>query len=697
MAQAGATRAFGAPTVRLALALGVALTIAVLAWRATIDQPAFVIAPEAGAQISAAGRALTLEALDLTPEPSELATYEALDRFYTRQDQLDAIQTTPGARLSPADGGPPAPARPRTPGDTPLLFWIQIVVGVGAVTISGWIWALRPRDLASRLFVFSGLSTLAFTASAAVYSTRALALPSAEIKALSLVNMIGASAFGVAMIGLFLVYPRRLPAWRPLMTASALVFGLWTLLAALRWLPSPQLGGGLCTLVEMVFIVVAIAAQHRATRALPRERAALTWLGLSVMIGAGAFILLSAAPSVLGLNLPMAQGYAFLFFLIIYLGLAAGLRRYRLLNVGQWGARAMFYTLGAVLVLGLDGVMALALNIDRAPAFGLAVLGVSLAYLPLRDQLWRWTTRRRPVQTHDLLGAALDVAFATDAQRAERWISLLRRFFDPLTIEPADVDIQTVRADDEGLILYLPAVAGAGALKIAYPAGGRALFRPDDLKLAEQLIDLTRRAEQSRQAYDRGVAEERRRIAQDLHDDVGARLLTAMSRADEAIKPTLQAAISDVRTIVSGITGEHAPLDRLIADLRHETQGRLDAAGIALDWPLSDATQGRLLDWRQHRALGSCMREAISNTIRHAGARRLTVTVGTQGEMLGIALADDGVGAAASALAGNTGGFGLRSLSRRMAEIGGRFEIAAGPDGTTVRLTAPLRLGDPLQ
>ncbi|MDB5451889.1 MAG: hypothetical protein JWO33_467, partial [Caulobacteraceae bacterium] len=503
-----------------------------------------------------------------------------------------------------------------------------------------------------------------------------------------------ASVFGVAVVGLFLVYPRRLVAWRQLMAADVLGFGCWTALAALRWLPSPQVGGNLITLVEMVGIVVAIIAQHRATRGHPQERAALTWLGLSVMIGAGSFIVLSAAPSVLGLTLPLAQGYAFLFFLVIYLGLAAGLRRYRLFNVGQWGARALFYTLGAALVMALDGVLVLALNVQREPAFGLALLGVSLVYLPLRDHLWRLTTRRKPVETHDLLAATLDVAFTTDVQRAERWVALLRRFFDPLLIESAGDEVSVVRADPDGSALYVPDVAGAGSLRLAYAASGRALFRPDDLKLAAQLIDLTRRAESGREAYDRGVTEERRRIAQDLHDDVGARLLSGLYLADEHLRPTLRAAISDVRTIVAGITGERAPLSRLVADLRHETQQRLESADIAMDWSLpAIADDGPLLDWRQHKAFGSSVREVVSNVLRHSGASRLSVGIAADQDLIVITLKDDGRGIPAAALAGESGGFGLTGVRRRMAEIGGQAAIESDDSGALIRLQAPLRLG----
>src|SRR5690606_11148282 len=241
-------------------------------------------------------------------------------------------------------------------------------------------------------------------------------------------------------------------------------------------------------------------------------------------------------------------------------------------------------------MLLIDAVLIVALNFDAAPALGLSLALVAFVYLPLRDFIWRRVTARKRVPQHELFASALDIAFAPSPEEsALRWRGLLTRLFDPLEINPGKGESSVPASSDDGLALDLPGLAGLPPLRLTFPYSGRGLFSPSDVKLAGNLVTLLERAEESRQAYMRGVGEERRRMARDLHDDVGARLLTGLHTADERTRPTLQAALSDIRAIVSGLSGEEASLDRVLAETRHEAARRLEAAEIILDWPLPEA------------------------------------------------------------------------------------------------------------
>jgi signal transduction histidine kinase len=77
--------------------------------------------------------------------------------------------------------------------------------------------------------------------------------------------------------------------------------------------------------------------------------------------------------------------------------------------------------------------------------------------------------------------------------------------------------------------------------------------------------------------------------------------------------------------------------------------------------------------------------EAVHNAVRHAEARRVTLTLITVDGQLDLAVADDGHGMSGAA----GGGQGLVTMRQRVEEIGGRFDLATGPDGTTVTATLP--------
>jgi signal transduction histidine kinase/DNA-binding LacI/PurR family transcriptional regulator len=81
------------------------------------------------------------------------------------------------------------------------------------------------------------------------------------------------------------------------------------------------------------------------------------------------------------------------------------------------------------------------------------------------------------------------------------------------------------------------------------------------------------------------------------------------------------------------------------------------------------------------------VQEALNNALRHSGAFRVTLSLRTEGESAIVEVRDDGRGFSPSA-AGN-GGMGLRILKYRAGAVGGRLDVASGPEGTAVVCTIP--------
>jgi signal transduction histidine kinase len=205
------------------------------------------------------------------------------------------------------------------------------------------------------------------------------------------------------------------------------------------------------------------------------------------------------------------------------------------------------------------------------------------------------------------------------------------------------------------------------------------------------------RAQALRDAEARRVEEaqaERVRIARELHDvlahslsqinvqaSVGLHLFdTQPDKAAEAlanVKDTSKRALGEVRQVLGmlrgdaplapeqGLSGLGALVDELAA---HGVEGTLRVADEIDATRVAAAVQ---------QAVFRIVQEALTNVTKHAGARRVTVDVGLDGEHLTVRVVDDGIGAAATA---SPDGRGLLGMRERAELLGGTF--TAGPRAT---------------
>ncbi|MEU8772704.1 sensor histidine kinase [Streptomyces sp. NPDC048606] len=178
--------------------------------------------------------------------------------------------------------------------------------------------------------------------------------------------------------------------------------------------------------------------------------------------------------------------------------------------------------------------------------------------------------------------------------------------------------------------------------------------------------------------------EERLRMARDLHDLLGHSLSLITLKSELAgrmlpdhpdraaqqvadIEQVGRQALADVREAVSGYRRPTLPGE--LAGARTA----LTAAGVAADLPV-DAPED--LPQEAETALAWALREAVTNVVRHSGARRCTVTLRTAqtlaGAVLELSVTDDGAPGAASAP-----GNGLTGLTERLEAVGGT--LWAGP------------------
>ncbi len=218
------------------------------------------------------------------------------------------------------------------------------------------------------------------------------------------------------------------------------------------------------------------------------------------------------------------------------------------------------------------------------------------------------------------------------------------------------------------------------------PFGIRSMFRRIELetKLAkanEQIMELSKR-------------EERVRIARDLHDTLGhtLSLLTLKSQLIQRLATTdpertrleakemetsSRAALKQVRELVSDMrtvtmTEELANIQHILrtGNITFQYEGDEDFSAI------SPVTQN---------IISMCMREAVTNIIKHSNATHCAITITKFADKMKIMIRDDGKAAAKEKTFGN----GLRGMEERLMFIEGGLTLSAH-NGTVVTLTVPL-------
>lgn len=204
-----------------------------------------------------------------------------------------------------------------------------------------------------------------------------------------------------------------------------------------------------------------------------------------------------------------------------------------------------------------------------------------------------------------------------------------------------------------------------------------------------QLIRTTVQLRQARATVAQLAAnEERLRLARDLHDLLGhsLSLITLKSelagrmlpdRPEQAaqqvadIEQVSRQALTDVREAVTGYRRPTLPGE--LAGARTA----LAAAGIDPEVPLEP---GVLPDDKREEALAWALREAVTNVVRHSGARRCAVTLRPHqtldGRVLELLVEDDGAGSS-----GGGPGNGLTGMAERLEAVGGALEVSPGARG----------------
>jgi signal transduction histidine kinase len=290
-----------------------------------------------------------------------------------------------------------------------------------------------------------------------------------------------------------------------------------------------------------------------------------------------------------------------------------------------------------------------------------------------------------------VLGPAILVAVYSVAAYGDRWVSLAGL----AVAEVGLAAIQFTPGRQQAVTLVVDMLVVAAAWLLGHFVADRRVY-------AARLEERTAELEQAREELARrAVAEERLRLARELHDVVahamsviavqsGVGAHVADSRPEEAAKAlaaveaTSRAALTELRRMLGVLRQDSEPLGSLapvpgLADL-DGLLAEVAKAGLAVKLRV-EGTRPELpagVDLSAYRIV----QEALTNVVKHAGPARAEVTIRYRDQDVTVEVTDDGRGITAPTGDGRAGvGHGLIGMRERVAAFGGDLEAGPRPGG----------------
>ena len=353
---------------------------------------------------------------------------------------------------------------------------------------------------------------------------------------------------------------------------------------------------------------------------------------------------------------------------------------------------------------------------QRALGWGLAVMLVLVAVLPLRWHEWVWLSA---VLMSALVFNTNCLQFIVWAWRTRDHEQMLLAACLLVCLVVGMHDVLTVLrlVPDHGF--WIPYASLGVTICMAVVLGGR---------MANSLQRIERFNEELRVSIDDARAElrttmarehtlmvhnarlnERLGLAHELHDGLGGALVRAIAQVEQSDAPlprgqslsVLKHMRDDLRQLIDsgsslGVAVPESPRHWL-APLRHRFVQLLDELDIQSDWQVPPHWPARPTPL-QCMVLTRVIEEGMTNIVKHSRARQVQVQLSGTPDTLHLRVRDDGLGFDAEAVQQAGISVGLRSMQARVARVGGQLQVQSAPggsgEGTTLQVQLPVERSD---
>ena len=553
-----------------------------------------------------------------------------------------------------------------------LLFWPLAALALMLMLLGAVVVLVRPR-LTNGLFMVMAWCQAGNLWFIALQSAPGLGLPAGVLVHEMLLRMAFDSISAAAAVQAFALYPRRLPGARAVASAAWALVVLVLALAQADLLPqlwwwaqglALGLGGA-----AVVVLSVSYRIERNPFAALMRRFG---------MIATGTLALVTVAAAVAADQPGVPSMIAVSGTVIWYLFFASLLLLVPFLSRSKQLLREFALLAGiSTVAASLDLLFVAVFSFGAFTSLALAVFVALGVYAGARQWILNHVVGSSVLTIEHAFEQLYTTARAVQAQPERHGAllhQLLRELFDPLEVLKIDRHSAQARVVGGGSALLVPVRGGDGesrlprSVLLRFARRGKRLFTQDDARLAGRVVEQLRRAVAYDKAVERGRSEERQRIAQDLHDDIGARLLTLMYQAQNPeMEDYIRQTLKDLKTLTRGLASNDHRLSHAGAEWKSDLTQRLTVAGVELGWSF-DIDRDQALSMAQWSAITRVLRELVSNALHHAQATRVDVVLRLVQQRLTLSVADDGVGRAPEVWAH---GLGLGGVRKRIKLLNG--------------------------
>jgi signal transduction histidine kinase len=619
------------------------------------------------------------------------------------------------------------------------LSWIDLLVAIVWPIVGALVVRSQPRNIVGWLMVVPALlgpylllAHYAMTSALLGHSS----LPATTFATWLAVWGFAPYFFSVPLVALFFPDGRlQSRRWRPIV-ATLLVIAVITIAAAMvipvgldfaEQVPNPfglagfewlrhltKAGSSIVFFAGTALGLISVLLRLRG--AVGVVRAQLQWLLLGALIAVLGAVL---GPDLTELPI-LSELAAALGMLGPPLGIGIAMLRHRLFDVELVLSRTIVYTLLTILIAGVYAAAVFGVQFIAAgsPLAVVLIAAVALLAATTRSAVQRVVDRVLFGHRHNPHAVVSRVGRHTAA--ASEPAEALQRLVDSLR-EVLRLPYVAFHAADDALVAdsghpvagwrEVPAMALGnlvGNLHVGLRRAGER-WSTEEQSAIEEVASragtlafaggLVAEVARSRERIVIAREEERRRLRADLHDGVGPALAGTAHQIDalarrldgaghpalagraRELRDRLRQTVADVRSVVHGLRPPILDQLGLTAALRELGQG--------YDAPQCTISVEELgeLPAAVEVAAYAIAGEAVANAVRHSAASRLVISASRGKDTVSIEVVDNGCGLPSRPRAG----VGLRSMTERAHEVGGRLDIRSnGTDGTAVRAVLPL-------